>query len=55
MNENNKNNQQQIQIEVPNEEMQGKYANLAVITHGPNDFFFSVDNNFFINFYHLFC
>ena len=39
MNENNKNNQQQIQIEVPNEEMQGKYANLAVITHGPNDFF----------------
>ncbi len=38
MNE-NKNNQKQIQIEVPNEEMQGKYANLAVITHGPNDFF----------------
>ncbi|MBQ1723122.1 MAG: DUF3467 domain-containing protein [Muribaculaceae bacterium] len=35
----NKNNQKQIQIEVPNEEMQGKYANLAVITHGPNDFF----------------
>ena len=35
----NKNKQQQIQIEVPNEEMQGKYANLAVITHGPNDFF----------------
>ncbi len=35
-----KNNQgQQIQIEVPQEEMQGKYANLAVITHGPNDFF----------------
>ncbi|MDO4510294.1 MAG: DUF3467 domain-containing protein [Bacteroidales bacterium] len=36
---NNENNQQQIQIEVPNEEMQGRYANLAVITHGPNDFF----------------
>lgn len=37
-NDNNK-QQQQIQIEVPNEEMQGRYANLAVITHGPNDFF----------------
>lgn len=35
----NKNNQQQIQIEVPQEEMQGRYANLAVITHSPNDFF----------------
>ncbi len=36
----NDNNQgQQIQIEVPAEEMQGKYANLAMITHGPNDFF----------------
>lgn len=33
------NKQQQIQIEVPTEEMQGRYANLAVITHGPNDFF----------------
>ncbi len=32
-------NQQQIQIEVPADEMQGRYANLAVITHGPNDFF----------------
>lgn len=31
--------EQKIQIEVPQEEMQGKYANLAVITHGPNDFF----------------
>ena len=38
--ENENNNQgQQIQIEVPAEEMQGKYANLAMITHGPNDFF----------------
>ena len=33
------NNQNQIQIEVPQEEMQGRYANLAVITHGPNEFF----------------
>ena len=34
--ENENNNQgQQIQIEVPAEEMQGKYANLAMITHGP--------------------
>ena len=31
--------QGQIQIEVPNDEMQGRYANLAVISHGPNDFF----------------
>lgn len=30
---------QQIQIEVPADEMQGRYANLAVIAHGPNDFF----------------
>ncbi len=30
---------QQIQIEVPAEEQQGKYANLAVISHSPNDFF----------------
>ena len=35
----NKNNQHQLQIEVPQEEMQGRYANLAIITHGPNDFF----------------
>ena len=35
----NENKQNQIQIEVPADEMQGKYANLAVITHGPNDFF----------------
>ncbi len=31
--------QNQIQIEVPTDEMQGRYANLAVISHGPNDFF----------------
>ncbi|MBQ0116077.1 MAG: DUF3467 domain-containing protein [Bacteroidales bacterium] len=37
---NNENNQgQQIQIEIPTEEMQGRYSNLAMITHGPNDFF----------------
>ncbi len=35
-NENKKQNQ--IQIEVPNDEMQGRYANLAVISHSPNDF-----------------
>ena len=35
----NENKQHQIQIEVPADEMQGRYANLAVITHGPNDFF----------------
>ena len=36
---NEKQKQQQIQIEVPADQMQGNYANLAVITHGPNDFF----------------
>ena len=35
----NENKQNQIQIEVPADEMQGRYSNLAVITHGPNDFF----------------
>lgn len=35
----NQKQQKQIQIEVPNEEMPGRYANLAVISHGPNDFF----------------
>ena len=39
----NENKQNQIQIEVPADEMQGKYANLAVITHGPNDFFIDVE------------
>ena len=33
------NKQRQLEIEVPADEMQGKYANLAVISHGPNDFF----------------
>lgn len=36
---NNENNQNQIQIEVPVEEMKGRYANLAMIAHTPNDFF----------------
>jgi len=36
-NENNKKGNQ-IQIEVPNDEMQGRYSNLAVISHSPNDF-----------------
>lgn len=33
----NEKKQNQIQIEVPNDEMQGRYANLAVISHSPND------------------
>ena len=32
-------NQQQIKIEIPKEELQGRYANMAMIAHGPNDFF----------------
>ncbi|MBR5102321.1 MAG: DUF3467 domain-containing protein [Muribaculaceae bacterium] len=36
---NDNNNQKQIQIEVPNDEMQGRYSNMAVIAHSPNDFF----------------
>lgn len=31
--------QQQIQIEVPAELQNGVYSNLAVISHGPNEFF----------------
>ncbi|MBQ2164213.1 MAG: DUF3467 domain-containing protein [Muribaculaceae bacterium] len=34
----NKKQGNQIQIEVPNDEMQGRYSNLAVISHSPNDF-----------------
>ena len=37
-NDNNQ-KQNQIQIEVPNDELQGRYSNLAVIAHSPNDFF----------------
>ena len=32
-------NNQQIQIEVPAEEMKGRYSNMAFIAHSPNDFF----------------
>ena len=32
-------NQQQLKIELPKEELQGRYANMAMIAHGPNDFF----------------
>lgn len=32
-------NQTQIKIELPKEELQGRYANMAMIAHGPNDFF----------------
>ena len=32
-------NQQQIKIEIPKEELPGRYANMAMIAHGPNDFF----------------
>ena len=35
----NEKQNQQLQIEVPADQMQGRYANLAVITHSPNDFF----------------
>ena len=38
----NKNNQQQLQIEVPNDELQGRYANMAMIAHSANDFFIDV-------------
>ena len=32
-------NQNQIKIEIPKEEIMGRYANMAMIAHGPNDFF----------------
>ncbi len=35
----NQNNQQQIKIEVPQDELQGRYANMAMIAHSVNDFF----------------
>jgi len=37
-NENNQ-QQQQIKIEVPKEEMQGRYSNMAMIAHSASDFF----------------
>ena len=38
MNEENKNRQGQIQIELPQEVSQGEYANFAIITHSSSDF-----------------
>ena len=35
-NENQNPNQNQIKIEIPKEELQGRYANMAMIAHGPN-------------------
>lgn len=34
----NKNNQQGMQIELPQDVAQGQYANFAIITHGSSDF-----------------
>ena len=34
----NKNNQNQLQIELPQEVAQGEYANFAIITHSSSDF-----------------
>ena len=38
MNENQKNQQNQMQIELPQEIAQGEYANFAIITHSSSDF-----------------
>lgn len=38
MNEENKNRQGQLQIELPQEISQGEYANFAIITHSSSDF-----------------
>ena len=38
MNEENKNRQGQLQIELPQEIAQGEYANFAIITHSSSDF-----------------
>jgi len=35
----NENNQNQIKVEMPKEELQGRYANMAMIAHSVNDFF----------------
>jgi len=37
-NDNNKNQQQGLQIELPQEVAQGQYANFAIITHSSSDF-----------------
>lgn len=38
MNENEKNQSGQLQIELPQEVAQGEYANFAIITHSSSDF-----------------
>lgn len=38
MNDNEKNKQGQLQIELPQEVAQGEYANFAIITHSSSDF-----------------
>ena len=38
MNENEKNQQGQFQIELPQDKAQGEYANFAIITHSSSDF-----------------
>ncbi len=38
MNENEKQNQGQFQIDLPQEVAQGEYANFAIITHSSSDF-----------------
>jgi len=35
----NENNKNQLQVELPKEEMQGRYSNMAMIAHSANDFF----------------
>ena len=37
-NDNNKNQQQGLQIELPQDVAQGQYANFAIITHSSSDF-----------------
>jgi len=32
-------NKQQLQIELPKEEVSGRYVNMAMIAHGPDEFF----------------
>ncbi len=39
---NEKQNQKQIKIEFPKEELQGRYANMAIINHSPNEFFINM-------------
>ena len=34
----NKNNQNQINIEIPDDIAEGIYSNLAIITHSPSEF-----------------